>query len=165
MPAQWTPYIMVAALVMLIAHMIRGILDGEQSKQWPTVPGRITASEVERETSRERVRRSTGVNHYRRKISWIPRISYEYEVDGERFTGRNVYIFQMRYGNRRTAENVVRRYPENKEVAVHYNPEQPDRSVLQPGVPGKSKGVLFLFIVLLVAVLYSIISGGFSIGA
>src|SRR5690625_674752 len=118
---------MVAALVLLIIHMARGIAAGWESKNWPTVPGRIVASE------------------------------------GERFAGHNVYIFQMRYSQQRTAENVVRRYPKNKEIPVHYNPNQPDKAVLQPGVPGKSQGVLFLFIVLLAALLYSIVSGGFSL--
>lgn len=164
MPDNWTPYIMVLALVMLIIHMWRGIAAGRESKNWPTVPGRVVASEVERETSRERVDRRDGVTRYRRKVSWIPRITYEYDVNGERFTGRNVYIFQMRYSQRRTAENVVRRYPKDKEVSVHYNPENPDKAVLQPGVPGRSQGVLFLFVVLLAAVLFSIFSDGISLG-
>src|SRR5690625_2359053 len=163
MPENWIPYIMVLALVMLIIHMARGIAAGRESKNWPTASGRIVASEVERETSRERVDRRDGVTRYRRKVSWIPRITYEYDVNGERFTGHNVYIFQMRYSQRRTAENVVSRYPKDKEIAVHYNPEEPDKAVLQPGVPGRSQGVLFLFIVLLAALLYSIVSGGFSL--
>jgi hypothetical protein len=100
---------------------------GEASRSWPTVEGRVLASEVATRAtgSRGSGGPSTTTTH---------EIRYEYEIDGVRREGRRVaYTVAMGEGDLRAR---AARYPAGRAVEVHVDPEDPDRAVLEPGADG-----------------------------
>lgn len=101
------------------------------SRSWPATEGRIVRSTLEES-------RKDGKTHYSADIG------YEYQLDGRTLTGSRVWIgdaYSSSPGNEfRTA---VKRYPVGRQVQVHYDPQDPTESVLEPG-PTWSGSLLFL---------------------
>lgn len=114
------------------------------SEAWPAVDGIITASDVSHSTDAE------GGETY------SPEITYRYQVDTVSYENGTIKFGENAYSSRREAEQIAAGYPVGRDVTVYYNPDQPDRSVLEPGVSGGSYivlgiGVLFLVITLIIA--------------
>jgi hypothetical protein len=92
------------------------------SKEWPSVPGEITRSEIET---------------YRRdgKTQYLPDIAYKYSIDGKNYTSSKVTVGDPPYSsNTSPAKRVQSEYPEGKSVEVYYDPEVPSSSALKPGL-------------------------------
>jgi len=98
------------------------VLDkAKASEAWPSVPGVITHSDVASHTS-------DGKRMYR------PDVRYDYQVEGQRYEGSTLW-FGGDYSSSSSsrAGKVVSKYPVDREVTVHYDPEAPYESVLEPG--------------------------------
>ncbi|MBN1854603.1 MAG: DUF3592 domain-containing protein [Pirellulales bacterium] len=93
------------------------------SRDWPQVPGRILVSKVESSEDSEGGK------------SYSAAISYGYAVDRYRYTGNRISFSDFASSSYRSAFNIVNRYQKGKEVPVFYNPNHPQRSVLEPGRP------------------------------
>lgn len=102
------------------------------SRRWPTVEGRIIHSLVEM----HRERPSQG----REEVTYVPRIKYEYEVQGRRYTadgvGFGLMTTRVGFGGMfSNAEGRVRklvdRYPVGRRVPVCYNPRRPSVAALE----------------------------------
>lgn len=62
-----------------------------------------------------------------------PEIEYEFEYQGIRRTGSKVRSNYVSSNFKQGALSVCDRYPAGQEVHVYVNPEDPNRSVLEPG--------------------------------
>lgn len=92
------------------------------SLRWPTVPVRVTASGV-----------NTGVSTVGNW--WIPDVQYEYQLGGGVYRSSNIrYLLPPAY-HEEEAREVQVAYPKGSEVTAAYDPKDPARSVLEPGVP------------------------------
>ena len=100
---------------MLIVGL-NNVLEAAQSESWPTAPGKVLRSEVVEVAGRD-----TRNN---------PEVTFEYEVSQKRYEGATIRNSQPNYYFRDNAQSVVDRYPVGREVKVHYDPTQPDNSVL-----------------------------------
>ncbi len=67
-----------------------------------------------------------------------PDVRYTYQIDGKPFTGNRIAFGQKEImSNSDAAQRVVREYPEAKSVDVYFDPNDPETSVLEPGIiPG-----------------------------
>jgi tetratricopeptide (TPR) repeat protein len=88
---------------------------------WAKVEGKVTDS--------------GGVRAHESKF-WTRQLAYEYSVDGQRFVGceDSWKSSRMRYG---WGKNLSRAWPSygwKKEVAVYYDPDNPESAVLRPGL-------------------------------
>lgn len=91
-----------------------------------TVSGRVLSSRVDAYTGPQ------GGQMYR------TRITYEYEVDGQRYVNDRVFAFgpantsatPLRYLH----QTLLARYPAGKEVSVHVNPDNPQDAYLESGM-------------------------------
>jgi hypothetical protein len=92
------------------------------SLSWPTTEGRVVFSEVDHSTDSE------GGDSYSADIV------YRYEVDDQEYENDRVRFGENSSSNRGPAEDLVERYPVGRNVDVHYEPDDPDNSVLEPGV-------------------------------
>jgi hypothetical protein len=122
------------------------------SASWPTAQGRITRMEVTHSTDSE------GGDSYR------PEVAYEYLVNDRSYESYTIKFGENSYGNRREAEEIAARYPVGQSVPVYYDPADPERSVLEPGVSLGSYivlgiGVLFVAISLIVGPIALIFRG------
>jgi uncharacterized protein DUF3592 len=114
------------------------------SSTWPTVAGTVVSSEVTHSTDAD------GDDSYQ------PRVVYQYVVRNVSYENNTIKFGENSYSSQRQAEQIASGYPAGKEVIVHHHPEQPDQSVLEPGVSGGSYivlgiGVLFVVIALITA--------------
>ncbi len=103
------------------------VREAKESMSWPSVKGRIVESRIEK-----KIKYKYDGREKKREVSYIPHIGYEYMVDGQHYSGSRVSfngISTTYWG----AKRLVDRYPENKMVDVHYNPDNPKNAVLEPG--------------------------------
>jgi len=138
--------------VLVAAWGFSTLSRAKASKSWPSVEGTVVSSEVteERETS------SSSRRGRRESVTYGAEISYEYAVEGRRYTSDRVSFGQYKSSNRGHAAGIVGRYPEGKKVDVHYDPAGPGTAVLEPGAGGGA------YIPLLIGVVF-VIAGGASI--
>lgn len=113
------------------------------SMTWPTAEGVITESEVTKSEDAE------GGDSYK------PEIAYQYTVENQRHESYTIKYGENSYGSRGRAQTVADTYPVGRQVIVYYDPEQPGRSVLEPGVSSGSYIVLGvgLFFILLTLII------------
>jgi hypothetical protein len=67
---------------------------------------------------------------------WKVSVAYDYVVDGRRYTGRRLYFASRPVDGMTTArvQALLTRYPPDVQVAVRFDPDRPDRAVLEPRV-------------------------------
>ncbi|MDH3217219.1 MAG: DUF3592 domain-containing protein [Candidatus Krumholzibacteria bacterium] len=119
-----------------IAMTIRGkgvLGDAKASATWPAAYGKIVTSQV---TKKSHQSRRNG--RQRTTVTYWANLSYRYDVDGLRYTSDTVSFGEYGSDDPEHARDVVHRYPEGKEVEVHYNPTDPEVAVLEPGVSRSS---------------------------
>ena len=121
--------------VLLSAFFVWQLVKGVRARKWPTTEGRVLESQVTKETSYDDGSSST---------TYGAEISYRYEVDGEEYNSKRRSFADYRSSNLRRAEKIVARYVPGGLVTVYYRPDQPDDSVLEPGM---SAG-FFVFLIL-----------------
>jgi hypothetical protein len=89
------------------------------SVTWPTVPGKVEWSRI------EKTKAVRGPLFYRLAIA------YCYEVDGRTYQGDTVQFGPPRITDRELIEKLADKYPAGKDVTVHYNPYAPEDAVLE----------------------------------
>ena len=135
------PGIFVAVGVLLLVTGYRDIDEARASADWPNVQGTIVSSAVDS--------RRSSTSQGRPKTTFHAAVRYEYVVDGANLVGERVAIGDDSARSSSGAREVVDLYPAGSNVAVSYDPANPARSVLEPGVHGRAIkkpiiGVIFL---------------------
>jgi hypothetical protein len=141
-------------LVLLAIGVFMGIWAGSRlakeraSLDWETVEGVIVDSDVSRSMIQTRRRRGT-----RRRDSYKVTVRYEYTVDGKTYTGNRIGFGGSPTRSSRSRASSLRssEYAEGTTVTVHYDPKNPEKSVLYPGVSMLSYILLGVAVVLALA--------------
>lgn len=123
------PWFFFVPGIIIVFFGLRSYQESRASAEWPSVEGEIRSSEV--------VRSSTSDG-----TSFRAEVTYTYRVDGQNFTGDRIQTTTVSSSNRSRAVSIQRQYPVGQSVEVFYNPERPDRALLEPGV---RSGSLFVF--------------------
>lgn len=92
------------------------------SSHWPKTSARVISS---------------GVDTGRSALGtwWAPHVEYEYRVDRQEYRSTNIrYVLPPSY-HREQVQTVVAAYAPNAQTSVAYDPQNPARSVLEPGAP------------------------------
>lgn len=92
----------------------------EDSANWLTTNGTITDASIEEEYDSEDS-----------EYSYEPQITYEYEVNGTVYESDRIGFFGKSYGTRAEAQQVINDYQGSGGVEVHYNPDNPEKAVLE----------------------------------
>ncbi len=130
-------FVIVGALLILWG--VSAALSATRTTHWPTVSGRVIASRIEVKEQKTLSPSSKGASYYKQK-RYYPKIEYPYSVQGKEFTGTKVkalFSGRISYLTEWQAQNVINKYPEGKNVLVFYDPNDPARACLEPGVPWK----------------------------
>lgn len=125
--------IFVIVGVSIMGVGISNILKARASVNWPQVNGRIISSEIK---SHHHSNGSSNGPTY-----WCEEISYSYIVNRSEMDGNRISFDNYESVNPSQAQEIVGRYPVGKEVKVHYSPNDPAESLLEPGVHGHTYGV------------------------
>ena len=132
---------LVAEIFLIVGVLLGGFLlwqliKGMKAKNWPTAQGRVIDSRV-----------STSVSYDDdgdRSTTYGAEISYSYDIDGYEYSGHRRSFSDFSSSNRRRAEKIVARYAPGTNMPVYYRPDDPEESVLEPGINLVS--VLFLLL-------------------
>lgn len=119
------PLIFTAAGAIALCLGLQWMQRAKASTNWPTAPGVVVSSEVQS--------RSDGDT-----TTYGAEILYEYEVDGVRHSSSRVGYGDYSTNYSGHARNIVKQYPKGAAVTVHYMPEKPGESVLEPGVHART---------------------------
>jgi Protein of unknown function (DUF3592) len=103
------------------------ISEAKESETWPSVPGVITDSEI---TSYVRTNNGKSQTMYSAEVKAV------YEVDGKQYSTSMINLAGSSSTSvRSSVQTKVQKYPKGAAVVVFYDPEYPDRAVLEPGMP------------------------------
>jgi len=118
------------AFVATWIGMRSGQREARESIGWPTAPGTILESEVLAQAGMratdERPTKRAGTSHR-------ARVRYSYVAGGAERFGTRIEVFQRYHPTPEEAAAQLAPYPAGAPVTVRYDPEAPERSVLEPG--------------------------------
>lgn len=124
-----------------IAAGIHTLRRSAAAVKWPKTIGKIVSAKVEKDWDMSSSDTAGGgIVTY----TYWPRVSYEFFVNGVKYTGKRISITEYGKGSEAKAEEVLQNYPLGKEVEVSCNPAKPGDSVLDAGY--SRGGYVFIFI-------------------
>lgn len=115
-------FIVATIGVWFTISMSSAIYFGLASAHWPSVAGVVIASAVDSGTS------TFGP-------WWAPHVEYEYYVAGTKHRSKTVSFVMPILHRSVQADAIVASYLVGQSVDVAFDPDNPDRGVLEPGVP------------------------------
>jgi Protein of unknown function (DUF3592) len=133
--------ILVAEIFLILGVIIAGVMlwqliKGMKSKNWPTAPGQVVASQVTVNVSYD--------DDGDRSTTYGADIMYRYAVDGYEYSGNRRTFTDYKSSNRNRAEKIVAQYAPGTAIQTYYHPDDPEDSVLEPG----TNAVSFLLLLL-----------------
>lgn len=132
----------VLSIVFLSLGAVFLSIERRQTTVYRAVEGEITRSEVARGNTGTTASETT---------TWTHDFEYRYEVDGETYTGDRTASATYRTSDRSEVEETAARYPVGSKITVHYDPDDPATSVLEPGISALPSLFLALGVVGLLA--------------
>jgi len=121
-----------AALICVVIGLVFGyftkdmVAEARESENWPSVTGSVVASEISSYVDRSEGKTQTMYSAY---------VEAVYEVDGARYTTTSVDLAGSSSTSVRSlAGRQVDRFPVGASVPVYYDPNDPGRGVLTPGM-------------------------------
>lgn len=122
-------FVFIIFMVLGTAFTLVGVFmvrDAYESESWPTAEGRITQSYIESHTKRE---------DGKTKYYYTPIVAYTFKVGSVSYTGDRVsFGGTVSYGLYFQAEQYLDDYPVGAVVIVHYDPANPEKCCLEPGL-------------------------------
>lgn len=130
-------------LKISIAHTLKN----RAATVWPTATGKITQSTVQIEEQ--------GTPDFR--TMYRPEVVARFQVNGKWYGCQEIFYGYGSTSSCGTAWRAVSPYPPGGTATVHYNPENPSESVLEPGFKGTNVlflavGSVFLFLGLIISI-------------
>lgn len=69
------------------------------------------------------------------KTKYTPKIKHRFRVEDASYQGRRLSYSRVSTKSERRAREYRQKYAVGEPVAVYYNPDDPNQSLLQPGLP------------------------------
>jgi hypothetical protein len=135
-------------LLFIFLAFMRSKKAKSAAEKWSTVAGGILTSEVIIHHSRD--------SHGRTTINFMPKVTYEYQVDGQKFTGDGIAFGTATYGKKK-ADAIAAAYPQGTPVTVHYDPANPAKAVLETKSVGGGALVALGIILIALGIMYVIV--------
>ncbi|MCJ8331487.1 MAG: DUF3592 domain-containing protein [Lentisphaeria bacterium] len=127
---------MLATLIIILATCVafyngKKLDDSRSISKWLKIRGTITKSEIQGVNA-------PGVEEELKKSAILPRLTYEYTVDGKLYKAVSHYDapgFGPRSSRIDVSVKIVKSLPVGTELDVWYNPENPQESLLKNKAP------------------------------
>lgn len=127
-------------LLILVAGVGLGLFLARQqveihrAESWTEAQGTVLSSTVEYH--------SGGSTNSEER--WSPEVTYEYEVEGRKYTSRRVQIGGLSYARQGPADRMVAGLPVMGPVTLFYDPDDPGEAVLVHGTDSDDVKIGFL---------------------
>ena len=144
--------VFIAIGVVIAIRGVGTVIDALRSTDWPPTEGSVTASGVDMQNDTDTERRT-------RALRYSPAVSYSYDVDGTTYSSDLLGFVRLWTDDESGAHRIARRYPVGQAVTVYYDPGDPSRAVLDPGVSLNSMLTLLFgltWIAIMILVMYLI---------
>ncbi len=135
----------LGGLLFIALAVFQSLKAKKAAENWPTVAGGILNSEVVIHHSHNSKGHTT--------VSFMPKISYEYLVNGQKYTGDGIGFGTATYGKKK-ADAIVATYPQGAPVTVHYDPANPAKAVLETKSVGGGNLIALGIILIAVGIMY-----------
>lgn len=136
--------LLLLLLLALAAGVIIGILG---DRLWLRSRFRVAVGEIESSRMDTSLRSRAGHRLYG------VRVRYSYNIDGKVYTGTAIAP-GYRYSTEEVPQRaLLNRYPKGKQVAVYYNPTNPEEAYLEYGLPRFLIAILVLALIFLLVVI------------
>jgi hypothetical protein len=106
-------------LLSCFSYGIAGFYKAVKSNSWPTATGIILSSQVIKPSGKS--------------TKYIADIKYSYKSNNKEYHSNKFNASNAR-GISGWARNVVKQYPINSSAKIYYNPDNPEDSVIEPGL-------------------------------
>ncbi len=116
------------------------------SRTWPTVPGKVQSSEIDR--------RITGLP----AVLWKLKLAYSYDVSGNWYQGDAVQFGPKHVSSKELIFAQAEKYPAGAAVTVHYDPDDPATSVLETSDEMARQNTWQIWVYFLLPIVISIIA-------
>ena len=125
--------LMLAIWLGFVALSAKKFVRGRASINWPTITASVNSSDIEAKSG------GNGLTFY------SPKIEYQYTINNRAYKS-STFTFMGTSGlTKNYAEKYASKYPSGSEIQVHYNPRNPEISVIIPGVHwGQYASIIFL---------------------
>ena len=148
------PSAFMLAGALLCFFGVRQVVHAKASEEWPSTSGRVLESLV-------KSRWSQGGSDGHGERVYEAEVLYEYVVEDTTYKGNRVTASSWATDDPSRAQRTVNRYPEDTDVTVYYMPDDPEQSLLEPGVTGMSAimpamGAGFLIIGFMVGLMFNV---------
>ncbi len=127
--------------LIVLGFGMRRMGQASRRRKWPTTPGSIRSSTTvariapalpqHGEDEEDAAARPPQTLHR-------PEVTYTYTVDGKTYTGTALGLDTVEVSNERMAREHAARYVPGAPVTVYYDPENPSRALLEPGIHSDS---------------------------
>ena len=117
------PSIFILVGVATIITAIPDLIKANASRGWPKAEGKVIESTL-----------GSGPSTSRSRGSIYPEVHYDFSVNGKSYTGKKFAYGFFGSGNSKGPTKIINRYPKGKAVTAYYMPENPEESVLEPGI-------------------------------
>lgn len=107
---------------------IKNYLLGAAAKNWPTVKGKVTFTNIATHSH-------TKSKPHRTYYTYHPSMTYNYSVNGVSY---NLSEEKSGYNSKGSAQNYIDSHPVGSEQTIYYNPSLPSQSLTDPS--GKASG-------------------------
>ena len=118
------PWFVLLLGVFAVYVGVEDVLRALATTQWPSVDGTVVRSTV----GSPQQPSSSGSTKYTADVV------YEYAVDGNGLTGNRITAADFITNDLSIIQGILDRYPVGRTVTVHYRPDDPRESVLEPGL-------------------------------
>ncbi len=125
------------------------IADGWGSDNWSQIDGVILTSEVREYTVKKSVHYDDGRQSTTSEPEYEPSMLYRYSVGDVEMQGYRIAIGNSGYSDRAQAQIIVDKYPQGEDIQVYYDPDNPESSLLEPGLPSFPWGGIFSSLLLI----------------
>lgn len=143
MKRKFNPLILLLLIGVIVTIIgVFTLKNSLEAKKWPTTKGKITSSSV----SEERKYDSSSKRH---KTEYRANIRYSYNVNGRSYYNDRIFFGAVNL-SRSTAEKYTRKYPKGINVIVYYNPEKPEKSVLETSIGFRNLLTLIIGIAIMI---------------
>jgi hypothetical protein len=141
------PFLLIGAVTLYFG--CANLLQAQASMSWPITQGTIEQSIVKAGSSSVR----TGSL----RTTFRAKVDYRFTVGAVSFLGHRVTFGDFGSSDRSHPDDIAAKYPPGSSVVIHYDPDDPEESVIDPGIklhtwfePGA--GLIFLLSGLLMAI-------------
>lgn len=139
--------VLIGMILLILA--IASLRKARGTEFWRYTNGKITSSEIE--TSQR------NTSDQKNEIRYTPKINYSYVVNGKEYVSNRIKIMNDYSSNSiKAVQKLISKYRCDSEVIVYFNPDKPEKSVLEKGISTNIYVLLvFSFIILLGALFFA----------